>query len=461
MTAAVTATSQDLRAYLDGYAERNPEDVLVVRDRLSADQDVTALVWELAARGAAPLVRCHDVDGVGAEVVTNVFGSRERIARLFDAEVATLHDAFQAAASGLRPVRDVRQPDDVSWTRDVDLTTLPVIRHFANDRGPYITSAIVVADDPHTGVGNASYHRSVVDAPDRLATSLHSRGHLWRALRAAAEDGTPLAVAVVIGAHPLFMLAAAARAPAGVDERDLAGGLFGAPLEVVRTPLHGIAVPASAELVLEGHIDPSAHADEGPFGEFSGYSSGRSTNNAISVQAVRRRRDAVLLSVCGGNSAEHLNLGRLPREAELAARLKERFPDVVAIAYPASGTHFHCYVSVRQSMPGQARQVLLALLGWDPYVKVAIAVDEDVDVGDEQEVLWAVATRSQPHRDVFVVPGLPGSMLDPSSAGGETSRMGIDATRSPDFSGDRIVIADAARARARALLDRLGAEADA
>lgn len=460
MTSVAEAGNQDLRAYLDVYGEEHPEDVLVVRERLSADQDVTAVVWELAARGTSPLVRCPDVDGVDAEVVTNVFGSRARIARLFDTETAGLHDAFQAAAAGLRPVHDVPDPDDVAWTRDVDLATLPVIRHFANDRGPYITSAIVIADDPHTGVGNASYHRSVVDAPDRLATSLHSRGHLWRALRAAAEDGTTLPVAVVIGAHPLFMLAAAARAPAGVDEREIAGGLFGAPLDVIRTPHHGIAVPASAELVLEGHIDPAAHADEGPFGEFSGYSSGRSTNNAISVETIRRRRDTVLLSVCGGNSEEHLNLGRLPREAELSARLKERFPDVVALAYPASGTHFHCYVSLRQSLPGQARQVLLALLGWDPYVKVAIAVDDDIDVGDEQEVLWAIATRSQPHRDVLVVPGLPGSMLDPSSAGGETSRMGIDATRSPDFSGDRIVIAEASRERARTVLDRVAAEAN-
>src|SRR4029078_13113306 len=108
-------------------------------------------------------------------------------------------------------------------------------------------------------------------------------GHLWRLLRDAAQRGSTLPVAVVIGGHPLFMLACAARVGLGVDEREIAGGLFGEALEVVRTPRYGIAVPASAEIVLEGHIDPDVHLDEGPFGEFSGYSSGRSTNNAITV----------------------------------------------------------------------------------------------------------------------------------------------------------------------------------
>jgi 4-hydroxy-3-polyprenylbenzoate decarboxylase len=262
---------------------------------------------------------------------------------------------------------------------------------------------------------------------------------------------------MVIGAHPLFMLAAAARVPFGTDERQVAGGLFGAPLQCVRTPRHGLLVPAHAEFVLEGVIDPEAQVEEGPFGEFTGYSSNRSTNHLIRVHTVMQRKDAMLVDVVGGNSAEHLNLGRVPRESEMAGKLKERFPGVTAVHYPASGTHFHAYVALKQAREGEARQVMLALLGWDPYLKTVIAVDHDIDLTRDDEVLWALAAHFQPHRDLLVIDGLPGSALDPSaSATGTTSRMGLDATRGMHFEGVRATIAAASMERAAVLLQRLG-----
>jgi 4-hydroxy-3-polyprenylbenzoate decarboxylase len=261
---------------------------------------------------------------------------------------------------------------------------------------------------------------------------------------------------MVIGAHPLFMLAASARVAPEVDERWIAGGLFGAPLQVVPTPRFGLGVPASAELVFEGVIDPTRSVEEGPFGEFSGYSSHRTTNTSFQVETVIRRNSSFLVDVVGGNSAEHLNLARIPRESEMAEKLKERFPSVRAVHYPNSGTHFHCYVALSQSRPGEARQVLLGLLGWDPYVKTAVAVDEDIDVTDDTQVLWALATHFQPDTDMFVVGGLPGSPLDPSSSlEGTTSRLGLDATRGPHFSGTRIRIAPEAVERARKRCDRI------
>jgi len=217
--------------------------------------------------------------------------------------------------------------------------------------------------------------------------------------------------------------------------------------DLVRTPRHGLRVPAAAEVVLEGEIDPSADEDEGPFGEFSGYSSDRSTRNRIDVCTVMQRDGAVWLDVVGGNSHEHLNLGRVPREAEMIAKLKDRFPSVVAAHYPQSGTHFHCYVAVDERRPGEARQALLGLLGWDPYLKTVVAVDADVDVTRDEEVLWALATHFQPGRDMIVIDGLPGSALDPSADKlGTTSRLALDATRRQDFDAQRIDISAAARA---------------
>lgn len=448
---------QDFHQFLRSYRESHPDDVLTVREEVSADQDPTAVVRELAGQGQHPLVVFEKVRNLGTTLVTNMFASRERVGRMLGVDAVRIHQEYQARARQLVAPRIVATGPvlDSVEQGNIDLATLPIIKHFATDRGPYITNAIIIAEHPDTGVGNMSYHRSMLHSPTEIATSLHSRGHLWRLLQIAIERRQPLPVAMVIGAHPLFMLAGAARLPFGVDERHVAGGLFGAPLEVVRTPKYGIAVPASAEFVLEGVIDPDAHVEEGPFGEFTGYSSDRSTNNLLRVEAILRRRDAILVDVVGGNSAEHLNLGRIPRESEMVEKLRERFPSVTAVHYPSSGTHFHAYVAIKQMRQGEARQVMLGLLGWDPYLKTVIAVDADVDVTRDEEVLWALATHLQPHLDVVIIDGLPGSALDPSASGvGTTSRMGLDATRGPNFDGVRAEIAPDAIARAAQILAR-------
>ena len=456
--AALADTGQDLHRFVAAYRELYPDDVLTVREPVGADQDVTAVVWALAARGQHPALMFEQVQGLATPLVTNLFASRERVGRMLGGvSPAGIHAEYQARSRRMLAPREVSRGavTEVVRSDGFDLFELPTIKHFATDRGPYITNAVVIAEDREGGFGNVSYHRSMLNGPREIGTSLHSRGHLWRMLQRRTERGEPLPIAMVVGAHPLFMLAAAARLPYGVDERHVAGGLFGAPLDVVRTPRYGIAVPAHAEFVLEGVIDPEARAEEGPFGEFTGYSSDRSTNNLFRVQSLMRRSDPWLLDVVGGNSAEHLNLGRIPRESEMVEKLRERFPGVTAVHYPSSGTHFHAYVALKQSRPGEARQVMLGLLGWDPYLKTVIAVDEDVDVTRDEEVLWALATHFQPHQDVVIVDGLPGSALDPSASGvGTTSRMGLDATRGPNFDGIRARIDDAAMARAAALLAR-------
>jgi 2,5-furandicarboxylate decarboxylase 1 len=448
---------QDLHGFVTAYEAAYPDDVLVIDDEV-AGEDVTGLVWALAAQGRAEMLRFTSVSGIGCDVVTNVFASRRRVARILGADERSLHEVFQQRATRLmEPVEAAQAPvlDIVREGDAVDLGSFPMLTHFASDRAPYITSGIVVAEGPD-GVGNLSYHRAMIHSRNELATSLHSRGDLWRLLKAAGERGEPLRVAMVIGGHPLFMIAASARVPMSVDERHVAGGLFGEPLRVARTPRYGLAVPATSDFVLEGVIDPAERADEGPFGEFTGYSSDRSTNNALRVETVLERSDAILLDVVGGNSAEHLNLGRIPRESEMADKLKARFPGVLAIHYPNSGTHFHCYIQVRQRRAGEARQIILGLLGWDPYLKTVVAVDDDVDITDDGAVLWALANHFQPAADLFIVDGLPGSPLDPSSSlAGTTSRMGLDATRGPDFDAERIDIAESSLARARQIIDSI------
>jgi 4-hydroxy-3-polyprenylbenzoate decarboxylase len=443
---------QDFHRFLERYRAEHADDVLVLDDEVAADQEVTAVLWTLAAQGRDPMLVFERVGGT--KVVTGIFSSRQRIARLLGTDVANLHKTYQERArKAVDPKVVSTGPILGSVEEKVDLTKLPLLRHFETDKAPYITNGIVVCEGSTAFSGNLSYHRAMLHSKSELATSLHSRGHLWRLLEMARERKKPLPVAMVIGAHPLFMLAASARVGFGADERRIAGGLLGSPLEVIKTPKYRIAVPAAAEFVLEGLIDPDAKVDEGPFGEFTGYSSSRTTNNLFRVETLMRRKDAILVDVAGGNAAEHLNLSRVPRESEMAEKLMERFPGVTALHYPNSGVHFHAYVALRARREGEARQVMLGLLGWDPYLKTVIAVDDDIDLADDSQVMWALATHFQPHRDVVIIDGLPGNALDPSASSvGTTSRMGLDATRGPNFEGVRARVSEAALARARKIL---------
>ncbi|MDE2608163.1 MAG: UbiD family decarboxylase, partial [Burkholderiales bacterium] len=154
--------AQDFHAFVNAYRDRFPDDVLTVGQTLSADQDVTALVVELAAQNRHPMVVCERVDGLGVPLATNVFASRERIARLFGVEPAGLHAAYQQRANApIPPCYVASGPilDEVIEGDAVDLAQLPMIRHFLSDRAPYVTNAVIVAEDPVTGVANLSYHR--------------------------------------------------------------------------------------------------------------------------------------------------------------------------------------------------------------------------------------------------------------------------------------------------------------
>jgi UbiD family decarboxylase len=266
--------------------------------------------------------------------------------------------------------------------------------------------------------------------------------------------GKNLEVAVVIGAHPAIYLAAGAKVAMEVDEYDLAGALLGQPVELVRCKTIDVEVPAEAEIVLEGELLAGTHEAEGPFGEYTGYSTSRSTENVFVVKAITRRQNPVYLDLIPGYSMEHLLLARVAKEAHVFERLREMVPTLKALNYPKSGTHFHAYLSFKKTAEGQARHALMLLFGLDPYVKLAVAVDEDIDVFNESEVLWALATRFQADTDSFLVPKVFCNRLDPSSADGMSAKLGLDATAPLAWDVERTTLPEAAVEMARELIAR-------
>jgi UbiD family decarboxylase len=447
--------SPSLRSFL---AELPEEDILRIAEPMELDYLPTALVLELEKRRRTPVVMVEQPIGFDTPVVANLFASRARIARMVGIAPGGFNDAWVRALANLippividgGPVHDV-----VVQGNELDAGALPISRHFEKDAGRYIGSGILVCKDPDTGVRNLSYQRLQLKGPNRFGASLHSRGHIWDYLQRSAARRRHLEVAVVIGVHPAINLAAGAKVAMEVDELDVAGALLGRPVELVKCKTIDVEVPAEAEIVLEGEILADVLEDEGPYGEYTGYSTDRSTRNVFIVKAITSRRKPIFHDIIPGYSAEHLLLGRSAKEAHVHMRLKEMVPNLKALNFPKSGTHFHAYMSMKKTAEGQARHALMLLLGLDPYLKLVVAVDEDVNVFDEEEVLWALATRFQADTDMFTVPQVFCNRLDPSSRDGMSAKLALDATAPLDWDVERAVVPRAAAARAAELLTRL------
>jgi 2,5-furandicarboxylate decarboxylase 1 len=206
--------------------------------------------------------------------------------------------------------------------------------------------------------------------------------------------------------------------------------------------------------VVEGRILHGVREPEGPFGEFTGYASSRGTQNLFEVTAIRYRDGAIYQDINPGLSREHCFFLSFPREVLVTDILRRIVPNLVAVRVPIfSGCgSFHVYVSIKKTIEGQARQAIMAVLGADHYFKHVIVVDEDVDVQDEEEVLWAVATRVQANKDVIIVPDTMGTLLDPSTPNAISAKMGIDATKPLGPFPPRLSLPAEAVERARTLL---------
>ncbi len=424
--------SQDLRTYLSLLRREHPEELWEIDAPVSVTHEMTALALELERRKRFPALLFKNVIGSDIPVLCNLFASRKRIALALGLPENELVSAWsKLTAQHISPVRVESRPvkEVVLKGEQVDLSRYPIPVHFEADAGPYITAGIIAARDPDTGIGNLSYARLQLKGPHRLGASLHSRGNLWDFQRRSEAQGKPLEIAAILGTHPAVAIAAATRLPLGDDELELAGGLLGEPVEVVRAETVDLLVPANSEMIIEGFIEPNVREDEGPFGEYTGYASARSTRHVVHVTAITHRKDMILHDIVPGASSEHLGLSKISRVPQYFEAVKKILPNAVAMNYPHSGTHFHCYLSLRKTQEGQPRQAMALLFGLDMYLKLVVVVDEDIDVFDEQQVLWALATRFQADKDQFVLPQAPCNLLDPSSIGGLGAKLGLDATR--------------------------------
>ncbi len=312
------------------------------------------------------------------------------------------------------------------------------------DNAPYFTCANWVTKDPETGIGNMGNYRAMIKSKTRTGIKCSSQ-HMGTHWEKCKQRGEPLEAAIVIGASPAIGYAAVAKVPYEVDEYTIAGGIAGEPMELVRCKTVNIEVPATAEIVIEGELPTDSMEREAPFGEFTGYMGGETISPYFNVTCITHRKNpiynAFISQFCPSESSKLKVMGNEPTLYKFL-RHDCGLP-VVDVAFPEiCGSRPYCVIKMRKSHPARVWQALHGTVAFAPTHKIIIAVDEDIDPRDPESVIWALAFRMQPHRDIRILQGMIAS-LDPSVAPPGTpkeypvpsgaSALLIDATRKWDY----------------------------
>lgn len=427
--------AKDLRGFLAEYEKKNPKEFCRIKREVDPKYEVAAILTKLEEIRKLPILFYEKVKGSSISVVANVYSTKKKIASSIGIDPRKFRERYIEAIENQIPpkiVSDGPVMDETIGEKDVDLRTLPLMTYHEGDAAPYITAGIVLAEDPETGEFNASFNRLMYQSRNKAGIFMTVGKHLHEIYSKMEDREKPLPISISIGSHPAWALGALYIGPYGDNELGIIGGLLGSPVEVMKGKGGGTLFPANAEIVMEASIEPHVREEEGPFCEFSGYATGKGLRPVVTVNSIHLRKKAIYQDICGGQHREHLVMATIPMEANLYKSVREAVPTVVDVHVPAP---FSLIVSIKKRFQGQAQAAMIAAFSSEMYLKHVIVVDEDVNITNLQEVIWAVATRVQADRDIVIIPGVRGSSLDPSSGNeGVVTKMGIDATAKPSLS---------------------------
>jgi len=401
---------KDLRSFIDEVAEKRPDDIKVVNDEVDARFGVTAVAAKLEQRGEFPALYFDRVKGSEVPVVVNLTATYERLALALGTTVQDMVPTY-AARQGhpIAPTVVSSGPvKDVVWTgKDADLYQLGIPTHNELDGGPYLTGASLVCRDPKSGVLNVGLYRHQIFSNDSLGVWFMLGHHGLYIQQAYEEMKQPMPVAIVIGHHPAVVMGTVSRIPGMGGEYDEAGGLLEESLELVKCETSDLMVPARAEIVIEGVIEPGDYAEEGPFAEWPGHYTEHGPKPVIRVKAITMRKDAIFYDVFAGHR-EHQVLGSLPRMGSIYRRVEQVIPGITAVNVPAH-VRMHCYISFKKRNDAEVKKAAFAALLTEPEnLKMIVLVDDDINVFNEPEVMWAIGTRFRADKGLHVIPDWSG-----------------------------------------------------
>jgi 4-hydroxy-3-polyprenylbenzoate decarboxylase len=446
-------------------------------------------------KGGGPAVLFEKPRGHAIPVLGNLFGTPKRVAMgMGQDSVEALREVGKLLAylkepdppKGLKdaweklpvlkqvlnmaPKELSRAPcQDIVWEgKDVDLGKLPIQTCWPGDAGPLITWGLTVTKGPHKQRQNLGIYRQQVVASNKVIMRwlAHRGGALDFRDFCLANPGQPYPIAVALGADPATILGAVTPVPDSLSEYQFAGLLRGAKTEIVKCLTHSLQVPASAEIVLEGYIYPDETAVEGPFGDHTGYYNEQETFPVFTIERITMRRDPIYHSTYTGKPPDEPAILGVALNEVFVPLLQKQFTEIVDFYLPPEGCSYRmAVVSMKKQYAGHAKRVMFGVwsfLRQFMYTKFIIVTDDDVNIRDWKEVIWAITTRVDPARDTLIVENTPIDYLDfASPVSGLGGKMGLDATNkwpgetSREW-GKPIVMDEKVKARVDAIWEGLG-----
>ena len=431
-------------------------ELLRVKAKVSADLEVAEIMRRLMYKNDQPAVLFENVEGSKMQILGNAFGTMKRLQMALEMDDFTdigrriaeltrmkmpsgmlnklkmLPKLSEIGEYGPKPV-DSGPVTEVIETDKASLNSLPILKSFAGDAGRFITFGMTVTKHPETEIRNLGVYRiQIIDDKHAIMHwQTHKRGaEHYKMLR---EQGKKIEVAIVIGADPATVFSAVAPVPEGMDKYLFSGITRKKGVKLVKCRTVDLEVPANAEIVLEGLVDPADLRMEGPFGDHTGYYTPAEPFPTFTLTGIMRRSNPVYLTtVVGKPVLEDAYIGKVIERSFLPL-IQMFHPEVVDFSMPGAGWFQGlAIVSIKKTYPGQAKKVMMGLWGMGQLAltKMFVVVDSDVNVHDMDDVIWAMTTRADAARDTVIINNTPTDTLDPASPLVNLgSKMGIDATQ--------------------------------
>lgn len=427
-----------------------------IKTRVSPDLEIAEIMRRLMYAGEAPAVLFENVENSNMQILGNAFGTLERLQMALEMDDFTeigkriteltkmkipsgmlnklkmLPKLSEISEYGPKYVDSGPVTEIVEIGEKASLNSMPILKSFLGDAGRFITFGLTVTKHPETETRNLGVYRIQIvnDKHAIMHWQTHKRGAQHSKI--LQEQNKKIEVAIVIGADPATVFSAVAPVPEGMDKYLFSGITRKKGIKLIRCKTIDLEVPANAEIVLEGYVDPSDLKMEGPFGDHTGYYTPAEPFPTFTLKAIMRRRQPIYLTtVVGKPILEDAYIGKVIERSFLPL-IQMFHPEVTDFAMPAAGWFQGlAIVSIKKQYPGQAKKVMMGLWGMGQLAltKMFVVVDNDINVHDINDVIWAVTTRADAARDTIIINNTPTDTLDPASPLVNLgSKLGIDAT---------------------------------
>lgn len=414
----------DLRSYIDQI--KNLNQLYVIKKKVSTKYEIAALTSKVDGKNT---ILFENIKESKLRLVANLIGTRARFAKAVNTKESKIHEKVISAIASVKKPKIVSEGKFME-NRTKDLSILPIVTHFKKEPGPFITSSIIYTKNQEKNSQNSSFHRLMPLDKKHFSVRMVEGRHLHRSFMYSKEHGEDLKVAITVGVHPAISIAGAYQAEWGKDELEIANAILGNKLTLSKLHYSDMKVPAGTEIVMEGRILKDKTRKEWMVEMLRTYDFKRE-QPVFELENLFYRNNAIFHDILSGYSEHRLLMG-MPIEAKLNRDVKKSFPQTKKVVMSDGGCNWlHAVVQITKKKDLDAKKVIEKTFASHRSLKMVTVVDEDIDPSNAVSVEYALATRFQADKDLFIIKNVRGSSLDPSSDQKNllTAKLGIDATR--------------------------------